>query len=130
MTIYLFYRFTVGFGAASLVAVLIIFFSSLHQRRSTAWGWFRSALICFSFSALMGLLSVQASIASKANGESMSTTYEKYCDSVGFLAGSLGFGVGGALAAAVSGALLLSLLVKVKSTHSSQAGPRLPEQMD
>ena len=91
MTIYLLYRFIVGFGAAIIVVALIISVSSLHRRNSTAWEWFRSALICFALSALMQFYSQQASIASKANGESMTTTYEKYFDSVGFLAASLGF---------------------------------------
>ena len=119
-----------GFGAAALVAALIICVSAFHRRKSTAWEWFRSALICFALSALMHVQSLQASIASKSNGEAMTTTYEKYVDSVGFFAASLGFGIGGVLATASSGVLLLSIVLDRKTRQSIEDRTHAPQEMD
>lgn len=78
----------------------------------------------------MRLLSQQASLASKANGESMTTTFEHYFASVSHIAASAGFGLTGVIAGGVVVALLLGRLLNRKSRPSIQPPSPLPEHRD
>lgn len=127
MTIVLVYNLFVGFSGAIAAGFLIIVVSALYLKRSTPWSWCCSSVLCLLLSAQMRLLSQQAALASKANGESMTTTFDQYFASVSHISASAGFGLTGVIAGGVAVALLLGRLLNRKSRPSIQPPPSLPE---
>ncbi|MEB3320544.1 MAG: hypothetical protein VKI63_06360 [Cyanobium sp.] len=130
MTIILLYTLFVGFAGSIAAGLLIIVVFALCLKRSTPWSWCCSSVLCVLLSAQMRLDSQQASLASKANGESMSTTYEQYFASMSHMAASTGFGLTGFVAGAVAIALLLRWLLNRKPRQSIVPPSPLPQHRD
>lgn len=130
MTIVLLYTLFVGFVGSAAAGLLIIVVSALYLKRTTPWSWGCSSILCLLLAAQMRVLSHQAALASKANGESMTTTYEQYFASVSHMAASTGFGLTGVIAAGVAVAMLLRLLLNRKPSPSIQPPTPLPEHRD
>jgi hypothetical protein len=111
---------------ASFAGIMIAGGFANRERQYTARFFGRRALICFLLSGLMRLLSLVEFYISKANGESMMTTMEKYLDSVAFLAASIGFAVTGAGAVVV----MLTMLLSRKLRKSTEVHSNFPEDLE